>query len=96
MILRILCCALLALTLISCDQDDPMAEPALSLQTVPPGAQVWLDGDSTGQATPFVRQHFPPGSHEIQYRLPGYRRLTVRWHMVPGSTLSRVDTLRQL
>ncbi|MHB8105821.1 MAG: PEGA domain-containing protein [Candidatus Cryosericum sp.] len=44
----------------------------LSISTDPPGASVTIDGQATGQITPFTFSKLKDGSHEVELVLPGY------------------------
>ncbi len=44
----------------------------LAISTDPPGASITLDGQATGQITPFTFSKLKDGPHEIELELPGY------------------------
>jgi hypothetical protein len=44
---------------------------SLSVSSVPPGAQVYLDGQARGDA-PLLLQNLEPGTHALRVELPGY------------------------
>jgi hypothetical protein len=44
---------------------------ALSLESDPAGAAIWLDGDSTGLVTPALLPDLPARRHEVRLRSPG-------------------------
>jgi serine/threonine-protein kinase len=51
---------------------QPRAAGFVDLRTVPPGADILVDGASTGQRTPF-RLELPAGQHSLTLFLRGYR-----------------------
>jgi len=53
----------------------PIAAPAMSFASRPPGARVILDGKDVG-TTPFTLNRVAPGHHTIELRLAGYRPWT--------------------
>jgi len=65
---------------------EPQANSSLSavtLQSEPPGAEIYLDG-SLAAATP-ASLHIPPGTHTLTIKLPGYQDWSRELHLLPGT-----------
>lgn len=56
-----------------------------SLETLPPGAQVFLDGQELSGVTPLRVGNLPPGSYKVGLRLNGYREQTLTVNVRSGS-----------
>src|SRR5581483_9160144 len=70
--------------------------------TLPPGAEVWVDGKSSGTAAQTLRLSLAAGSTEIEARMPGFRPAKTSVNLAGGShapislTLEPVLTLKVL
>jgi hypothetical protein len=82
------------------DSSKPRPLVSLTLQTVPPGAAVWLDGAPMREVWTPCRVRVPVGAHAFRLTLPGYLPLTVsnqnftadkvlKWSFQPDSRVSR-------
>lgn len=72
----------------------PQARAAgfVELRTVPPGADILVDGASTGQRTPF-RLELPAGQHSLTLFLRGYRTVQKTITVPEGQTLPLQEVL---
>jgi serine/threonine protein kinase len=72
----------------------PQARAAgfVDLRTVPPGADIVVDGASTGQRTPF-RLELPPGQHTLTLFLRGYRSVQKTVSVPENQTLPLQEIL---
>ena len=76
-----------ALIISSCSSDDPItpAEPgSLYITSSPAGAQIWIDGDSTGYTTPDTVTNLDEGLYSVTLRLQDYKDTTVSISVVAG------------
>ncbi len=64
---------LIGISFIACDDaTNPIEEKGtINITSTPTGAQIWLDGDSTGQVTPATIEA-TAGFHDITLKLAGY------------------------
>jgi hypothetical protein len=65
----------------------------LSIDSIPPGAAIWLDGIDTGFVTPIFMTNITEGSHTILLKRSGYPEVSGTVTVVSGQT---VTYLRQL
>ncbi|MGH9744456.1 MAG: protein kinase domain-containing protein [Candidatus Acidiferrum sp.] len=63
------------------------------VDTTPKGAEIFLDGTTTGQSTP-ARVQMPAGLHTLIVRLPGYQQVKRTVQASEGGTVSIEETLR--
>ncbi|MGC1417765.1 MAG: PEGA domain-containing protein, partial [Candidatus Acidiferrum sp.] len=63
------------------------------VDTTPKGAEVFLDGTTTGQTTP-ARVQMPAGLHTLVVRLPGYQQVKRTVQASEGGTVTIEETLR--
>ncbi|MGC1620172.1 MAG: PEGA domain-containing protein, partial [Candidatus Acidiferrum sp.] len=63
------------------------------VDTTPKGAEIFLDGTTTGQTTP-SRVQMPAGLHTLVVRLPGYQQVRRTVQASEGGTVSIQETLR--
>ncbi len=56
---------------------EPGAVGGFSLETLPPGAKVFLDGQELGGLTPLRVGNLVPRRYEVKVRLNGYRETTI-------------------
>jgi tetratricopeptide (TPR) repeat protein len=73
----------------------PEAAPAvLSLQRLPPGLQVSLDGEiigGIGQTGAFSYPRITPGRHVLLFTMPEYEPFTIETEFIAGETLTLSD-----
>jgi hypothetical protein len=64
---------LISISFIACDEStNPIEEKGtINITSTPTGAQIWLDGDNTGQVTPATIEA-TAGFHDITLKLAGY------------------------
>ncbi len=64
---------IIGISFVACDQStNPIEEKGtINITSTPTGAQIWLDGDSTGQVTPATIEA-TAGFHDITLKLAGY------------------------
>ena len=55
----------------------PVREASLTIESIPSGATVWLDGVELPGKTPTVTPVEPARPHQIELETPGYRRATI-------------------
>jgi len=75
------------LLITSCSSDDPVtpAEPgSLYITSNPAGAQIWIDGDSTGYTTPDTVTNLDEGLYNVTLRLQDYKDTTISISVVAG------------
>jgi|WetSurSiteA1Bulk_404760.scaffolds.fasta_scaffold04221_2 hypothetical protein len=75
------------LLITSCSSDDPVtpAEPgSLYITSSPTGAQIWIDGDSTGYTTPDTITNLDEGMYNVTLRLQDYNDTTISISVVAG------------
>jgi hypothetical protein len=70
----------------------PLASGALSLASLPSGAQVFVDGDPAGQRTPVVLRGLAVGTHTVELRRPGSQDWCQAVTIADGRTLE-IQTL---
>jgi hypothetical protein len=70
--------------LVSATQPDS-ASATVALQSDPPGAEIYLDGQLAG-STPSTLQ-IPSGNHQLALRLAGYQDWTRDLHILPASQI---------
>ncbi|MHB8501405.1 MAG: serine/threonine-protein kinase [Candidatus Acidiferrales bacterium] len=63
------------------------------VDTTPKGAEIFLDGTTTGQTSP-ARVQMPAGLHTLIVRLPGYQQVKRTVQASEGGTVSIQETLR--
>lgn len=63
------------------------------VDTTPKGAEIFLDGTTTGQSTP-ARVQMPAGLHTLIVRLPGYQQVKRTVQASEGGTVSIHEVLR--
>jgi serine/threonine protein kinase len=63
------------------------------VNTTPRGAEIFLDGTTTGQTTP-ARVQMPAGLHTLVVRLPGYQQVRRTVQASEGGTVTIEETLR--
>ena len=63
------------------------------VDTTPKGAEIFLDGTTTGQMTP-ARVQMPAGLHTLVVRLPGYQQVKRTVQASEGGTVTIEETLR--
>lgn len=63
------------------------------VDTTPKGAEIFLDGTTTGQTTP-ARVQMPAGLHTLVVRLPGYQQVRRTVQASEGGTVTIEETLR--
>jgi serine/threonine protein kinase len=56
------------------------------VETTPKGAEIFVDGTTTGQTTP-ARVQVPAGLHTLSMRLPGYQPARRTFQAIEGSTV---------
>ncbi len=58
---------------VGCGREAPYFAPAtLTVTSVPAGAAIFLDGEDTGQTTPFTFEDLDSGSYEVTVELDGF------------------------
>lgn len=87
-----------AFAFMSCDEDstgpDPVNEEGnVFIQSVPPGAEIWLDGSNTGNVTPDTLTGVDEGTHQIRLVLEDYRDTTVAVIVNANQTTTTTVTL---
>ncbi|MFH1567631.1 MAG: PEGA domain-containing protein [Gemmatimonadota bacterium] len=65
----------------------------LAVQSEPPGAEVWLDGEPTGKRTPVLLDSLPVATHGLELRLPDYVSAETTCRVWLGETDSVALTL---
>ena len=60
----------------------------------PKGAEIILDGASTGQFTP-ARMQVPAGTHTITLRLNGFQQAKKMFQVSEGATVNIDESLRE-
>ncbi|HEX9190784.1 MAG TPA: PEGA domain-containing protein [Candidatus Deferrimicrobiaceae bacterium] len=65
--------------------DRPAPEAELLVQSLPPGAQILVDGEKRGM-TPLRVRIASPGAHRIRLTHPGYRDATREGQWLPGDS----------
>jgi hypothetical protein len=63
------------------------------VETTPKGAEIFLDGTTTGQSTP-ARVQMPAGLHTLVVRLDGYQQVKRTVQASEGGTVNLHETLR--
>lgn len=69
---------------------------ALSLQSTPTGANVFIDGIDKKMTTPAIISGLTPGKHEYKLVLPGYEEATGAFEMAPGQSILLHPILTQM
>jgi len=64
------------------------------VETTPKGAEIFVDGQTTGQTTP-ARVQVPSGLHTVTIRLNGYQQVRRTFQAVEGSTVHITDVTLQ-
>jgi hypothetical protein len=64
------------------------------VETTPKGAEIFVDGNSTGQATP-ARVQVPAGLHTVTVRLPGYQQVRRTIQATEGGTVNITNVTLQ-
>ncbi|HEY6387324.1 MAG TPA: serine/threonine-protein kinase [Candidatus Acidoferrum sp.] len=64
------------------------------VETTPKGAEIFVDGQTTGQTTP-ARVQVPSGLHTVTVRLNGYQQVRRTFQAVEGSTVHITDVTLQ-
>jgi hypothetical protein len=64
------------------------------VETTPKGAEIFVDGQTTGQTTP-ARVQVPAGLHTVTVRLNGYQQVRRTFQAVEGSTVHITDVTLQ-
>ncbi|MEA3312617.1 MAG: PQQ-binding-like beta-propeller repeat protein [candidate division WOR-3 bacterium] len=64
--------ALLLIFLVACEDGLFKKKGAIEVQSTPEGAEVYLNGEHTGEATNCVLDDIEPGEHSIKLTLSGY------------------------
>jgi serine/threonine protein kinase len=64
------------------------------VESTPKGAEIFVDGTSTGQTTP-ARVQVPAGLHTVSMRLPGYQPARRTFQAMEGSTV-HIDNVTML
>jgi hypothetical protein len=90
---------LIGITFVACDEaTNPIEEKGtINISSTPAGAQIWVDGDSTGVVTPGVVEA-SAGFHDVTLKLAGYADLTISHISVEGGVetlISENTTLSQ-
>ncbi len=72
-------------------EGESAAMVSVLIETKPPGASVWLDGNRLAETTPVsVRRERDANEHSIELSLKGHRSLQTRFRLDPGPlTISR-------
>jgi hypothetical protein len=65
------------------------------VESTPAGAEIWVDGVSTGQRTP-ARVEISSGIHNITLKLDGYRASRSAVQASEGGTVSIAPSLQQI
>jgi len=78
--------------LVSATQPDA-ASASVTLQSDPPGAEIYLDGQLAG-STPSTLQ-IPSGNHQLALRLSGYQDWTRDLRILPGSQIQFAPKLQK-
>jgi len=66
---------------------------SINCTSTPSGAQIWLDGNNTGQVTPYTLTNISAEMHGITYILAGYNNCGVNVTVTAGDTVSADCTL---
>jgi hypothetical protein len=66
----------------------------MRVDSLPAGAQVFVDGRSVGY-TPMVVGELTPGTHSIRMQLPGYRPFVTAVTLGPGARERLAASLEQ-
>ena len=62
-----------ALLLVSCGREAPFVEPgSIAVESTPDGAAIEINGDPTGQVTPYTFSDLEPTRYEVAVSLDGY------------------------
>jgi hypothetical protein len=76
------------LLITSCSSEDEPITPAepgsLYITSNPAGAQIWIDGDSTGFTTPDTVTNLDEGLYSVTLRLQDYKDTTISISVVAG------------
>jgi hypothetical protein len=72
----------------------PSGPAAMRVDSLPAGAQVFVDGRSVGY-TPMVVGELTPGTHSIRMQLPGYRPFVTAVTLGPGARERLAASLEQ-
>jgi len=78
--------ALLLMLLVACEDGLFKRKGAIEVQSTPEGAEVYLNGEHTGEATNCVLDDIEPGEHSIKLTLSGY------WDWESNVTVKAGDT----
>ncbi|MGH9775876.1 MAG: protein kinase domain-containing protein [Candidatus Acidiferrales bacterium] len=76
------------------DSAPPQGVGRVEIRTVPPGADILVDGASTGHRTPFTLE-LPPGGHKLTLYMQGYTPLNEVVVADPGKPLQIERVLRK-
>jgi len=79
--------------------DPPIPVPttgSISVSSIPTGAQIFLDGSSTGQNTPNTFTGISAGQHEVVLKLAGYQDFSQTVTVTAGQTTTVTATLTPL
>ncbi len=68
---------------------------SLLLQSLPSGAQIFLDGSNTSKLTPSTIQDLEEGSHRFTLKLNGYYDTTFNVTIIRGEQVSKTITLTE-
>jgi len=83
-----------AATRVAPPQETPSGPAAVKVESLPAGAQVFVDGRSVGYA-PLVVGELTPGTHSIRMQLPGYRPWVSAVTLGPGARERVAASLEQ-
>jgi hypothetical protein len=64
---------------------NPVTSGAISINTTPAGAEVWIDNEMKG-ASPAVISGLSPGTHALMLRKTGYQNISTTFIIESGQT----------
>jgi hypothetical protein len=68
-------------------------EAGFSIRSAPPGAEVWVDGNTSDQLTPAKLTGVTPGIHRLQLKRPGYADYDLQIFVPEGTVLQLMADL---
>lgn len=73
---------------------DTYANGPVTIESIPPGADILVDGIATGEITPFTFEHLPLGIHQVTSRRNGETR-TIEVNVKPGNSHREVVMFKE-
>ena len=65
--------------------------PNLVVESIPSGAEVFLDGSNLNKITPFNLSEIPPGTHQFQFQVAGYKPVFLSSQILSGDEWKKTN-----